>query len=781
MSFLISEAAMKSLPKENKNLIVQSIENFIQECEKCKYNFQLISNGHSVRKVRGRENIFKFRVDQANRILFTFVQTLRPEFISSDEKNRILILDYCTHDNQIRRAKNLHLSKHYEEIRDEEIFEELIDKNFDVMNELFTDSQHLITRILNANELAAAIEDNEENTIYYLDKMQEECIICSKPLLLFGCAGSGKTTVTVNKLYQLYRQEKIQVGYFTYSKLLKEATEKYLISLINKLDEFVCMDILAKIDFYEVNEYFLNQCHQQDYFKFKQFEEWYQNSIGRQQKSNLNALDVWREIRGVLKGCDRASDKDFPPLNRNQKNAWFSQHQDEIERVYRDYERMLSNTNQVDENDIATQTFHLIKKRQVKQYDYLIIDEIQDLTEKQLKSLLSLVKDPNNLLLCGDANQSVYLNYFNPSHVTTLYYHHEIEFETKILTKNYRSSKDIVLLSNAVHQFRQSVVGVNKKFDYFEESVREHGVKPFILKNNEMNFERLVQHVIAKHDVIILVSGEKQKKQLMDIYQLTHNVFTVAEFKGIEKRYVICYNIVTDFEEVWEGMMNRQVDKGQNKYRQCLNLFYVAITRATQCLCFYEEAKDLSIYTKFEGLIHFIEQYDEKILMLDSESSSEDFLKAAIDYEKKGFYHDAKNLYRLSNCGDIVRHVRRCEAKELGEQGKYVMAGDIMLEIEEYAIAIDYFKKSERYDSLLKCMILNHQDYQKINGTLSSYQQTASELVLTFLKGHQIEKWVYDFFIMSEGYLEWKDREMNQALEMLDEKMNLLYKRLDNI
>ena len=56
-----------------------------------------------------------------------------------------------------------------------------------------------------------------------------------------------------------------------------------------------------------------------------------------------------------------------------------------------------------------------------------------------------------------------------------------------------------------------------------------------------------------------------------------------------------------------------------------------------------------------------------------------------------------------------------------------------------------------------------------------------SELVLTFLKGHQIEKWVYYFFIMSEGYLEWKDREMNQALEMLDEKMNLLYKRLDNI
>lgn len=43
-------------------------------------------------------NIYKFRVNSGDRILF--------QYIEDEDENRILFLDFCNHDSQIRTAKN---------------------------------------------------------------------------------------------------------------------------------------------------------------------------------------------------------------------------------------------------------------------------------------------------------------------------------------------------------------------------------------------------------------------------------------------------------------------------------------------------------------------------------------------------------------------------------------------------------------------------------------------------------------------------------------------------
>ena len=46
-------------------------------------------------------------------------------------------------------------------------------------------------------------------------------------------------------------------------------------------------------------------------------------------------------------------------------------------------------------------------------YDFVVIDEVQDLTRVQLALVLALPEAPGQFLLCGDSNQIVHPNFFS--------------------------------------------------------------------------------------------------------------------------------------------------------------------------------------------------------------------------------------------------------------------------------------------------------------------------------------------------------------------------------
>lgn len=67
-------------------------------------------------------------MDDSNRVLFAFtskINGIREEF----KNNGILILDYCNHDTQIRRGKNLKLNISYKELEEDE-FDNIIDVKY---------------------------------------------------------------------------------------------------------------------------------------------------------------------------------------------------------------------------------------------------------------------------------------------------------------------------------------------------------------------------------------------------------------------------------------------------------------------------------------------------------------------------------------------------------------------------------------------------------------------------------------------------------------------------
>ena len=50
-------------------------------------------------------------------------------------------------------------------------------------------------------------------------------------------------------------------------------------------------------------------------------------------------------------------------------------------------------------------------------YDFVVIDEVQDITTVQLALVFKTLKRPGHFLLCGDSNQIVHPNFFSWSQV----------------------------------------------------------------------------------------------------------------------------------------------------------------------------------------------------------------------------------------------------------------------------------------------------------------------------------------------------------------------------
>jgi superfamily I DNA/RNA helicase len=100
--------------------------------------------------------------------------------------------------------------------------------------------------------------------------------------------------------------------------------------------------------------------------------------------------------------------------------------EDEREKLYGLFEKYiawLAESNLFDSNIVS---YNLLEKVE-QDYDFIVIDEVQDITNIQLSLLLKSLKKPENFLLCGDSNQIVHPNFFSWAQVKTLFYKQEIQ------------------------------------------------------------------------------------------------------------------------------------------------------------------------------------------------------------------------------------------------------------------------------------------------------------------------------------------------------------------
>ncbi|MBP3909454.1 MAG: UvrD-helicase domain-containing protein [Turicibacter sp.] len=395
------------------------------------------------------------------------------------------------------------------------------------------------------------------------------------------------------------------------------------------------------------------------------------------------------------------------------------------------YQMFLSAEGKVDENDIARQFLNRLMNQNVPLFDFVIADEIQDLTEIQIYCLIRLARNRNNLLFSGDINQTIRPTYFHTGRIESILKtsNTHLGFIKHQLVKNYRSTKEVVDLANQVVNLRIQRLGLNKKNDYHEIPIRgeQHPIYYFNAKH-PLEMVKLIETGLNRHYVAIVVPDEEEKKNFERLTQQKGAVFTVEEIKGIEKEYIICYNVMTKYKTAWETIINQDV-MYQNQYRYYFNLLYVALTRARHHLCFIEEDMPPSLYEQFESEFLSFDTFDETELKLNQLSTDNQFYKEAQLYERRELYEQAITEYELSQLEEAKTDIARCRALMKNKEGHHVEAGHDLMRLKEYEKAALCYRQGHDRLNYLKALVFQELPFAQIQ---QEFEKEGSD-VLTFV------------------------------------------------
>ncbi len=337
---------------------------------------------------------------------------------------------------------------------------------------------------------------------YYskLNPKQREAVFCvNGPLLVLAGAGSGKTTVLVNRIAHI-----IDFGNAYHSEFIPpEITEKHI-----ELFERISLDV-ASIDKKELKNLLYT-------FKENPPSAWeilsftFTNKAAGEMKDRLNLLlgekaaDIWagtfhsicvrilrqyidrlgynsnfniydtddskKLITSIIKELD-LNDETFTPkavlssISKMKNNLIYPDNTElessdfrdqKICEIYKIYQKSLKEFNAVDFDDIIALTIKLFEEspdvldKYSSRFKYLLVDEYQDTNGAQLKLMTLLCSRYENVMVVGDDDQSIYK--FRGATVRNI-----LDFDSQFenakvvyLEQNYRSTKNIIESANAV-------------------------------------------------------------------------------------------------------------------------------------------------------------------------------------------------------------------------------------------------------------------------------------------------------------------------------------------
>ena len=324
----------------------------------------------------------------------------------------------------------------------------------------------------------------------YLSKLNTEQRLAVKtidgPLLIVAGAGTGKTTVLVNRCaYMLDKDinpKSILLLTFT-NKAAKEMQERIKKSIGFKAEDITattfhsfCASLMRQYaKFFELKNDFLilDSTDANDAISICR-QEFIENAKKENKLYNLKEFPSAKHIQNIYEMSINNSDTIKNTINNSfiSLNNYF----EEITFIIAKYKDYKKEHNLLDYNDLLYYSEKLLnlneglRKYLDEKYKYIMCDEYQDTNTIQNNILSLLAKDYNNLAVVGDDNQSIYA--FRCANIQNI-----LEFESKfnakkiILKENYRSTQEILDFSNCV--MKHAIEGITKELHG-----QFHGLRP---------------------------------------------------------------------------------------------------------------------------------------------------------------------------------------------------------------------------------------------------------------------------------------------------------------
>lgn len=475
--------------------------------------------------------------------------------------------------------------------------------------------------------------------------VEQKRIIESKPngpMLIKGVAGSGKTTVAVNKIPLLLEnyctQDDDNVLMVTYNKSLL----KYVLFIYENIEK----EYDQKSFFWENNNKKLRiqNVDALTYYYFKQYVSKYKLNLKlsnrkEAQQALIDAittvskkfpdvkiidtkfLDFIKEEILWIKACNYMDLHEYQGVDRigrvsklssegPQKLRKNSEQRYAIYQVLEQYDENLRKINRLDFQSINLMALEQVRKKPLKKYTHILIDESQDLSKVQLEFLKELYNEKpySSITFIADIAQSIYSQSWLIKNRSFTSIGYDMTGKSISLSKNYRTTTQIAQAAfSLITKDEELIVDDN----FVKPSlIDKQGKYPIYINFKDEASEasyvadlinKKLKHKYKLNDIVIIQRRKNQLKEVQkylqkegiptsifqsneefDFLEEAVKLVTMHSIKGLEFKVVIMIglnsNIIPSLSRV------RDLDDAKMLESRERKLMYVGMTRATERL-----------------------------------------------------------------------------------------------------------------------------------------------------------------------------------------------------
>ncbi len=478
------------------------------------------------------------------------------------------------------------------------------------------------------------------------DDAQEAVYRRPPPLIVVGSAGSGKTALMLEKL----KHAEGEVLYVTQSPYLaRNARDLYYANGFEHVGQEALF--LSYREFVESIRVPAGREAQ-----WRDFIGWFARM--RQAFRDIDAHQAFEEIRGVLAAAATGvlSREEYRSLGVRQ-SIFPAERRDALYDLFEKYRAWLAETRLFDVNLVAQEWLPLAAPR----YDFVVIDEVQDITPVQLALVLKTLRKPGHFLLCGDSNQIVHPNFFSWSQVKSLFWRDPQLAERQelaVLAANFRNGQEATRVANTLLKIKQKRFGsIDRESNFLVQAVGGEAGRVALLLDKEAVKKELDRKTRQSTQFAVLVMRDEDKAEARRHFT-TPLLFSVHEAKGLEYDNIVLYRFVSDyraeFAEIAAGVDKKDLaadaldyrrakdkhDKSLEIYKFYVNALYVALTRAVKNLYLVESDTAHPLF----GLLDLAPAGEVKVEA--QQASREDWQKEARKLELQGKQEQADAIRR---------------------------------------------------------------------------------------------------------------------------------------
>jgi len=285
-----------------------------------------------------------------------------------------------------------------------------------------------------------------ENQLKAINHYEGNCCVLSS-------AGSGKTSVLTNRIANLINIHNVKpknILAITFSVKARENMQERLLKLIGNKSSKITIET-----FHALSNKILRECNY-NYFHNKikvwQQKQFINNIVVKTLKmesneKNVDTNDILNFIscqkNNLLDCSDDLLETKYMPYSINI-----------MQYIYQRYEEIKKDEKVMDFDDMLLYTYKLLanndltREKYQDRYRFISADEMQDTNVAQYEILRLLGNKHNNVFIVGDALQNIYEFRFANNNYLIDFHKDWIDTTIIPLNINYRSSQDIVELSN---------------------------------------------------------------------------------------------------------------------------------------------------------------------------------------------------------------------------------------------------------------------------------------------------------------------------------------------